>query len=140
MDDRQLLHRAGAVFLAGFMIHDADHMRRGLDVVTAQVVWGGTAVAMIAAITLTLVFTDHRLAPNAAAAAGVAIAFGASATHLLPHWSKLSDPLPGGSVDGFTWFAVLAEVLGALALGLAGLRASAHQGFAATPAERPSAT
>jgi hypothetical protein len=33
----------------------------------------------------------------------------------------MSDPLPGGDVDAFTWIAVLLEVFGALALGVAGL-------------------
>jgi hypothetical protein len=129
MNDTQLLHRAGWVFVAGFAVHNIDHMRRGLDVVTDDVVWGGTAVGIIAAITLTMVFTNHRLAPTMAAAAGIAIAFGVSATHLMPHWSALSDPLPGGDVDAFTWFAVLAEVAAALVLGLAGLTVCMRRNF-----------
>lgn len=133
MHDTKVLLRAGWVFLAGFTIHNFDHIRRGTDGIAEQVIWGGTAVAIISAVVLTLVFTNHRLAPNAAAAVGIAIAFGVSATHLVPRWSSLSDPLPGGQVDGFTWFAVLAEVLGALVLGAAGLRESARLGFATTP-------
>jgi hypothetical protein len=46
-----------------------------------------------------------------------------SAAHLLPHWSSLSDSLPDGNVDGFTWVAVLIEIVGALALGIAGVNA-----------------
>jgi hypothetical protein len=123
MTDTHVLHRAGWAFVAGFMIHNADHMRRGVDAVTDAVLWGGTLVAIIAAVTLTLILTDHHTAPMAAAASGLSIAIGVSASHLLPHWSALSDPLPGGRVDAFTWFAVLAEVAGALCLGVAGLRA-----------------
>ncbi len=133
MSDQQLLRRAGGVFLVGFGIHNLDHVRRGIEGINEQVIWGGTAVAIISGVVLTLVFTKHRLAPNAAAAAGIGIAIGVTATHLLPHWSSLSDPLPGGAVDGFTWFAVLAEVLGAVVLGLAGLRESARLRFSTAP-------
>jgi hypothetical protein len=133
MHDGQALRRAGWTFLVGFGIHNFDHVRRGTDGISEQVIWGGTGVAVLSAVVLTLVFTNHRLAANAAAAAGIAIAFGVSATHLLPEWGSLSDPLPGGAVDGFTWFAVLAEVVGAVVLGLVGLRQSARAGFSTTP-------
>jgi len=126
---RQLLRRAGGVFLAGFVVHNLDHVRRGIDAISDAVVWGGTIVAIVSAITLTLVFTDHRLAPFAATAAGFSIAAGVSATHLLPAWGTLSDSLPDGSVDAFTWVAVLAEVIGALVLGVAGLHVVRRLGF-----------
>jgi hypothetical protein len=123
MDDRndRILRTAALVFAAGFVVHNADHMRRGFDVVTDEVILAGTLVAMIAAVTLTLVFTRHPLAPLAAGASGFAIAVGVSLSHLVPEWSSLSDALPGGDVDAFTWIAVLAEVLGALAMGAAGV-------------------
>jgi hypothetical protein len=50
------------------------------------------------------------------AAGGAAIAVGVSFSHLLPKWGVLSDPLPGGDVDAFTWIAVLGEILGAVYL------------------------
>src|SRR5687767_13022787 len=118
--DRRL-RTAALVFLAGFLVHNADHARRGLDVITEHVIWAGTAVAVTSAVVLTLVFTRHPLAPMAAAAAGFGIALGVSASHLLPEWSALSDPLADGDVGAFTWVAVLAEVGGALLLGAAGL-------------------
>jgi hypothetical protein len=117
---RRLLRRAGAVFVVGFVVHDLDHARRGLAAVSDQVVWAGTLVAMLATVTFTLIVVGHRSAPVLAAAAGTAIAIGVSATHLLPAWGSLSDSLPDGRVDAFTWTAVLAEVVGALVLGLAG--------------------
>jgi hypothetical protein len=121
--DLDLLRGAAVAFVAGFLLHNADHARRGIDAVTDEVIWGGTAVAVLAAVTLTLVFTRHPIAPAVAAAAGLGIAVGVSMTHLLPDWGVLSDPLPGGDVDAFTWVAVLAEVLAAVGLGVAGLRA-----------------
>ena len=133
-DDRAV-RTAAAVFVAGFLIHNVDHARRGVAAVTDHVLWAGTIVAMIAAVVLTLVVTRHPVAPFAATAAGFAIALGVTASHLLPRWSALSDPLPGGDVDAFTWAAVLAEVGGALLLGLAGLATVRRQGWLlATPA------
>ncbi len=131
--DHPGLRRAGVVFAAGFVVHNADHARRGLAVITDHVVWGGTVVAVVAAVVLTLVATRHPLAPFVAAAGGLAIAAGVSATHLLPDWGALSDSLPSGDVDGLTWLAVLAEVGGALALGLTGMRIVRRQGYLLAP-------
>lgn len=133
MVDHRPLRTAGLLFAAGFTVHNADHARRGLDVITDHVVWGGTVVAMVAAAVLTLVATRHPLAPFAAAAGGLAIAVGVSATHLLPGWGALSDPLPGGDVDLLTWVAVLAEVAGAAVLGGTGLRIVRRQGYLVAP-------
>lgn len=127
------LRVAASAFAVAFLLHNADHARRGVDVVTDHVVWAGTTVAVIAAVTLTLIVTRHRLAPFVAAVAGLAIAGGVAASHLVPRWSALSDPLPGGDVDVATWVAVLAEVVGALALGLVGLARVHRQGYLLDP-------
>lgn len=114
------LKAAATVFVAGFLLHNADHARRGIDAITDHVVWAGTAVAVIAAVILTLVYTDHPQAPLAAAAGGFGIAVGVSATHLLPDWGVLSDPLL--DLSATSWVAVLAEIAGAIVLGIAGTR------------------
>lgn len=133
LNDRPLLRTAGTVFLAGFLLHNVDHARRGLGEITEHVIWSGTIVAVLSAVVLTLVYTDHPAAPFAAATAGFAIAVGVSASHLLPEWSAFSDPLPGGSVDALTWVAVLAEVAGAALLGAAGLAVLRRPGAALGP-------
>jgi hypothetical protein len=125
------LKQAALVFAAGFLLHNLDHGRRGLEAISEHVIWSGTLVAMVAAVTLTLVFTDHPLAPAAAAVAGVSIAFGVAASHLLPDWSAFSDELAGADVDAATWVAVLAEIGGALVLGLVGLAELRRQGLPA---------
>jgi hypothetical protein len=117
------LRTTAVVFVGAFLLHNGDHARRGIDAVTDEVIWGGTVVAILAAVTLTLVFTRHPQAAAAATAAGFGIAVGVSMTHLLPDWGALSDSLPSGDVDAFTWIAVLAEVLAAVGLGVAGLQA-----------------
>ena len=118
--DRRVLHGAAWLFLAGFVVHNLDHARRGLGRRPPGSCGPARVVAMVAAATLTLVLTSHRLAADAATVAGASIAIGVSATHLLPSWGALSDSLPDGSVDALTWLAVLAEVAGAVALAAAG--------------------
>jgi hypothetical protein len=114
------LRTAGVVLVGGFVVHNGDHMRRGFDAITDGVAWGGTFVALLAAVVLTLVFTGHPRAPMAAAATGPAIALGVAAAHLLPDWGPLSDSLVSGDVDGFTWVAVFAEIVAAALFGWVG--------------------
>ncbi len=104
------------VFLVGFGLHNGDHARRGLDEVRDGVVWGGTAVAMITAVLVTLIVVRHPAAPTAAAVGGASIAVGVGAAHLLPDWGPLSDSLPDGDVDALTWIAVFAEITAAALL------------------------
>jgi hypothetical protein len=128
LPDRTELRRATAVFALGFVIHNADHARRGVAASPEAVVWAGTAVAMLTAVILTVVVLNHHKTPLFVAAASGAIAFGVSLSHLLPKWGVLSDPLPGGAVDGFTWFAVMCEIVGALVLCAASVRALRREG------------
>ena len=120
--DRALRY-ATAVFAACFLLHNADHIRRGVDVITPEVFGAGMGAMVLAALAVTLVVLRHPLAPLVAVVVGFPTAVGVTATHLLPHWSVFSDALPGGHVDTFTWVAVIAEVGGAFALGAAGLHA-----------------
>jgi hypothetical protein len=60
-----------------------------------------------------------------------------SAVHLLPSWGVLSDSLPNGHVDGFTWAAVLIEIAGALVFGLAGLVVARRAGWHTFTLHRP---
>jgi hypothetical protein len=120
------LNTATGLYALGFLIHNADHARRTIAVTPEPVVWAGTVVAMLTAVILTLVVVQHSKAPLVAAAGGTAIAFGVSLSHLLPKWGALSDPLPGGNVDMYTWFAVLAEIVTAIVLAVAGFKAVKH--------------
>ncbi len=117
------LRQATVLYGLGFLIHNADHARRGIDASPEPVVWAGTAVAMLTAAIFTIVVVRHHIAARFCAAAGAAIAVGVALAHLLPKWGFLSDPLPGGDVDVYTWAAVLAEILAAAWLSLIGLRA-----------------
>lgn len=111
-----VLRSGTALFAAGFVVHNIDHLRRGLDAITGQVFAGGTVISFMALTVFALVLLRHRLAPAAALWIGAATAVGVSASHLLPRWSAFSDAFPGGHVDGWSWFAVLFEVAGAVVL------------------------
>lgn len=54
-----------------------------------------------------------------------------TASHLVPEWGPLSNPLAGSGVGALTWAAVLAEVIGALVLGVGGLMVLRRHDFAA---------
>jgi len=124
-DDR-VLRLAGAVFAVALVVHGIDHMRRGVDVISTEVLWLGNVQTVGAVVALFLVFTGHRWGPAAAVAIGFASAVGFTVVHLLPYWSVLSDNFPGAEsgagVTAYSWFAALFEIGADVAFGWAGLR------------------
>lgn len=138
--DQRLL-AAGWVFALGSTVHILDHLRRGQGSVTDELHWVGTLALVLQAVVVTLVLTRHRLAPLVAVAAGFPLALGFFAAHWLPEWSALSDP--AWQIDSWRWFSYIAsttEIVGALAIALAGLGVVRDRGlasFAVTP--QPSA-
>lgn len=124
------LYRPALVFVATWLIHTADHVRRGTATTPDGVIWGGTLVAVLASVALTLIFTDHPLAPMATAAVFPAIAIGVAASHLLPEWGPLSEPLLIEPVaDRAAAVAASLEILGAAYLGWHGVRLARANGF-----------
>jgi hypothetical protein len=118
----RLLVAAGVLFAVGSAVHLVDHLRRGQGSVTDELFWAGNLALIVQVATITLILTRHRLAPLAAASAGFPLALGFGSAHWLPHWSELSDPV--WQIDSFGWFSYLAstlEIVGALAVGVAGL-------------------
>lgn len=113
----------GVFYVGAWAIHTGDHLRRGLDVVTPEVAILGTVAAVLQLLAVATVFLRWRWAPVLAAAVGFPDAVGIAAVHLLPHWSALSDAFIGAhrtGVTGFSWFAAVVEIAGALAFGIAG--------------------
>ena len=122
------LRAATLGFAVAWAAHTVDHARRGFSVIDDGVVVAGTLVAMVFAVLATLVVVGHGVAPSLAAAAGPAIAIGVAASHYLPEWGPLSDPLAEADADVWTWLAVTAEIAAAVWLGVAGWRiVSRHQ-------------
>ncbi len=131
MDERKerRLVAAGWLFAVGSAVHTLDHLRRGQGSVTEELYWVGNLALVVQVVVVTLVLTRHRLAPIFAAAAGFPLALGFFAAHWLPHWSGLSDPL----YDTGSWFSYVAstlEIIGALAVGLAGTEVVRARGLA----------
>src|SRR4051812_24597179 len=121
MSDDRILRYAAVFFLIGFVVHNADHIRRGASSVTPELFAAGNLAAVVSVTAIVLVLRGHRLAAQVAVAAGFPLAIGFTAAHMLPTWSVLSDSFIDGHVSVFSWVASLMEILGALALGFAGL-------------------
>lgn len=129
----RVLRYAASFFAASLVVHGADHLRRGVAVVTPEVFWGGLLLSAAGLATVLLVFRGHRLARPLAVVVGFATAFGVTAAHLLPPWSVLSDSFVTGDADLLSWVVVLAEIGGAFALGVAGARAPSGGGGDVSP-------
>jgi hypothetical protein len=123
--DHRLLKYCALFYALGLALHTADHLRRGLDAVTTQVLWIGNVSTVIGITVAVLVIVGYRNAPMLAAVTGVPVALGVAAVHLLPKWSSaLSDSFIGAhntGVTGLSWAVVLVEIAGALAMGIIGL-------------------
>jgi hypothetical protein len=122
----QILRYTALVYAVAFLAHTADHFRRGLDVLTPEVLWLGTAGSAVAVLAIALALAGSPLAPLLAVVHGFSQALGVAAVHLLPSWGAFSDSLHHGA-DVLSWTAVLAEISGALAFGVAGAYAFRHR-------------
>jgi hypothetical protein len=123
----QRLRQTAVVFAVAVAVHGADHLRRGVEVVTTEVTAAGSLQFLLAAIALVLVFRRHPAAPVAAIAVGFSSAIGFSAAHLLPHWSSFSDSFTGShvapDVTVLSWATAVFEIGADIAFGWAGVRA-----------------
>ena len=136
------LKLAGLVFAAGSAVHLVDHLRRGQGSVTDELYWAGNLALIVQVAVITLVMTRHRVAPLAAVAGGFPLAAGFLAAHWLPEWSALSDPVwEIDSLVALSYAASALEIIGALAVGVAGLAVIRQRGLAsfAVPAPREDA-
>ena len=115
--DGTLLRYAAVLYLVAWGVHNADHLRRGTDVVTTEVMVLGTVAGIGQLVAIALVLRRHRLAPLVALLVGLQSAVGITAVHLLPEWSAFSDAFPGArgtGVNGLSWLAVSLEVASAV--------------------------
>ena len=111
--DTSLLRVTGVTFVSSRLVHGADHVRRGTDVVTDVVLGFGAAQFVLAGVVLVLVLRRHHLAAGAAVAVAAATTAGVIASHLLPAWSAFNDPFVGAvapHVNAFSWFSALFEI------------------------------
>jgi hypothetical protein len=117
----RLLLAAATLFTVAVLIHNSDHLRRGIDSVSRQVFWVGTAGVLVEVGIVVLITQRHRVAPLAAVAIGWSLAPAYVLVHFLPARSWLSDSFTSAShVSPLSWFAASLEVVAAALLGLAG--------------------
>ncbi len=127
----QTLQGAALLFIGTWIIHTADHARRGLAATTEAVVWSGTAVGLLAAVSVTLIFVRHPTAPAIAAAVFPTIALGVTASHVFPDWGVLSDPLLiDSTTDSWSIVAATGEIISAAVLGTLAIRVLMRNNFA----------
>lgn len=122
------LRQVAVVFMVALAVHGADHLRRGLDVMTTQVNWAGRVQFLFAVTAVVLVFRRHPWAPPVAFAVGFASAIGFVLAHLLPEWSSFSDSYTGSrvapNVNALSWATAIFEIGADAAFGWTGLRAA----------------
>lgn len=134
---RRTLHLSGLAFAVGTGIHLIDHLRRGQGSITELLYVLGNLALVLQITAVVLVLTRHRLGPLAAAAAGFPLAIGFAAAHWLPEWSAMSDPV--WEVESLTWFSYLAsgaEIVTAVAMGIAGWLVIRDEGLDRVVSER----
>jgi hypothetical protein len=129
---------AGWFFAFGSAVHVIDHLRRGQGSVSEELFWAGNLALVLQVVVVTLIVTRHRLAPAVAVVAGLALAVGFGTAHWLPEWSAMSDPV--WEIESARWASYAAsslEIVGALAVALAGLAVIRRQGLPSLSFEQP---
>lgn len=110
-----LANLALAILLA---IHIADHSLRQPDDgqlgLTASL--PGLLGALAVFVSLALVVSGYRYAPQVAGTIGILTAVGFVAVHLAPHWSMFSDPYADRELDAGSWIQMLVALAGGLLL------------------------
>jgi hypothetical protein len=121
MDDRVLRATAVAYGVA-FVVHTADHLRRGVDASPRSILVLGALAGVFQVLAITAALTRHRKAALLAVAVGLPDAVGIFTAHLLPRWSGPSDSFPSHApgVTAFSWVTAVAELIAALAFAYAG--------------------
>ena len=118
---RDRLPVAAAAFLAANLLHGADHLRQGVDGLDVAIKAGGGAITLAAVGVVVLAARRHPAAPLAATLVGFVTAVLVTASHVVPHWSVLSDSyVDDVTVDALSWAVVLAEIVTAFVLGCVG--------------------
>ena len=128
MRSEALLQRADArlryatyAFAAAVILHNADHLRRGLATLSQSVAVVGIAGILLEVAIVILVLQRNRLAPLVATAGGIALAAGYLEVHFLPPHGFLSDAFVGVSgVSLLSYAAASLEVAAALGIAVTG--------------------
>jgi len=113
---------AHVLYLATVILHVADHIARGTSTLPWAVFWGGILLGVFQFGSLAFTVPGHPRAPLVATVLGFGSAVSTSLSHLVPHWSAISNPYSTLSLGAFSWVAMLSEIASALILGAVGLQ------------------
>ncbi|HEX2089931.1 MAG TPA: hypothetical protein VHI54_08420 [Actinomycetota bacterium] len=114
------LQFAALFFAVGAVLHNYDHLRRGTDTLSSELLWVGRAGIALSAALIVMALIRHRYAPHAAAIGGVVLAAGFVAAHWLPTWSVFSDSFVEGGASALSQVASMLEIVGALVFAATG--------------------
>ena len=123
------LWRAALVFALAVLVHNSDHLRRGADVLSADLFWLGTLGILLEVAIVIVICARHRYAPLAALVGGVVLASGYVEAHFLPAHRWFSDSFTNAvHVSPLSWFAASLEVAAATGLAIVGLMVLRRRG------------
>jgi hypothetical protein len=134
---RRHFRYAALAYALGFLLHNLDHFRRGIDVLTSEVLWLGSISGAVAIAAIALALVGHRLAPAIAVAHGFTQAVGVAAVHLLLAGGVYTDSLSAAGADIWSWGAVLVEIGTAFLFGAAGTMLLRRDARPATIMQQP---
>ena len=111
------------MFTVAVLVHNFDHLRRGIEAVHRDVFWAGTMSIGLEVAIVVLLVARHRFAPLVSVVGGFGLALGYLTVHFLPARAWLSDSFTShaGAVSPMSWFAASLEVVAALVVGVVGL-------------------
>ena len=113
---------------AGFGLHAADHVRRGMSAATTFVMIGGATEALSIAVAVVMVLTRRAWAPQAAIVVGFGSAMASTYGHLLPTFAPgYQDSfvsLPHIGVTWSSWLSLTAAMATGILFGFAGIAAA----------------
>ena len=135
--DDAALRCAAALFALAVILHNGDHLRRGVDNAPRDVFAIGMAGVVMEVALVVLVYQRHRLAPLAALVGGVGLAAGYLEVHFLPAHAVLSDSFVSAAhASPLSWVAASLEVVAALVLAGCGFVVLRHRGGVASASRR----
>jgi len=126
-----MMVRAAILFAFAVLVHNADHLRRGGDSVSAEVFWLGSGAIIVEVGLVTLVFMRHAAGPLAAEIGGFALASGYLFVHFTPDRGWLSDSFLSGGTSPISLAAASLETIAAFTLGVSGAMVLHRRGSSA---------
>src|SRR3954449_8390980 len=113
---------AAIAYLAANLLHGADHIRQELAGVNVAIAAGGAMLTAAGVAAVIVALRHDPRTPLVATVVGTSAAILVAASHVLPHWSVLSDSyIDDIHPDALSWAVVSLEITTAAFLGAVGL-------------------